>query len=130
MLFTARLASNAEVKTVKGDKTVTNFSVALNQRYTNKTGEKKEKTVFIDCAFWRNSGIAEYLRTGAVVEISGWIEAQAYESKKDGLKARLICTCDAIKLFSFPAKNENKAGNKETAIAQANGAADDDDLPF
>ncbi|MDB5285831.1 MAG: ssb 1 [Mucilaginibacter sp.] len=129
MLFTGRLTANADVMTVKGDKQVINFTVAINQKWKNKAGEKKEKTAFVDCAYLRNSGIAEYLTKGAVMEISGWMEAQAYQSKKDGLKARLICTCDTIKLFSLTAKTEPKAEKKETA-RYTTGAGADDDLPF
>ncbi|QEM06174.1 single-stranded DNA-binding protein [Mucilaginibacter rubeus] len=130
MLFTGRLTANAEVNAVKGDKQVINFTVAINQKWKNKAGEKKEKTAFVDCAYWRNSGIAEYLTKGAVVEISGWMEAQGYQSKKDGIKARLICTCDTIKLFSLVAKTEAKAEQKETAPYTTGAGADDDDLPF
>jgi single-strand DNA-binding protein len=129
MLFTGRLTANAEVKAVTGDKTVINFTVAINQKWKNKAGEKKEKTAFVDCAYWRNSGIAEYLTKGAVVEISGWMEAQGYQSKKDGIRARLICSCDTIKLFSLVAKAEPKAEEKETA-PYTTGAVADDDLPF
>jgi single-strand DNA-binding protein len=130
MLFTGRLTANAEVKAVKGDKQVINFTVAINQKWKNKAGEKKEKTAFVDCAYWRNSGIAEYLTKGAVVEIAGWMEAQGYQSKSDGIKARLICTCDTIKLFSVNAKAEQKTEKKETAPHTTGAGADDDDLPF
>ncbi|SDH29340.1 single-stranded DNA-binding protein [Mucilaginibacter gossypii] len=129
MLFTGRLTAKAEVNAVKGDKQVINFTVAINQKWKNKAGEKKEKTAFVDCAYWRNSGIAEYLTKGAVVEISGWMEAHGYQSKKDGIRARLICTCDTIKLFSLVAKAEPKAEEKETA-PYTTGAVADDDLPF
>ena len=132
MLFTGRLTANAEVKAVKNDKQVINFTVAINQKWKNKQGEKKEKTAYVDCAYWRNSGIAEYLTKGAVVEISGWMEAQGYQSKSDGIKARLICTCDTIKLFSLTAKSEQpeKAKEKKAVSTGAANQPDDDDLPF
>ena len=132
MLFTGRLIAKAEVKAVKGDKQVINFTVAINQKWKNKAGEKKEKTAFVDCAYWRNSGIAEYLTKGAVVEISGWLEAQGYQSKNDGIKARLICTCDTIKLFSLISKSEQpkEAQEKKAVAAGAGNQPDDDDLPF
>jgi single-strand DNA-binding protein len=132
MLFTGRLTAKAEVKAVKNDKQVINFTVAINQQWKNKQGEKKEKTAFVDCAYWRNSGIAEYLTKGAVVEISGWMEAQGYQSKSDGIKARLTCTCDTIKLFSLTAISEqgNEAKPKKAVAAGTSANPDDDDLPF
>lgn len=130
MLFTGRLTANAEVRTVKGDKQVINFTVALNERWKNKAGEKQEKTAFVECAYWRNSGIGEYLTKGAVVEIQGWVDAEAYQSTKDGLRARLVCTCDTIKLFSALPKSEPKAEQKELAGAPSANSGADDDLPF
>jgi single-strand DNA-binding protein len=131
MLFTGRIIANAEVTAVKGDKQVVNFSVAINQRWTNKEGDKKEKAAFVNCAYWRNAGIAEYLAKGAVVEISGWLEAQGYKTNRGDITGRLICTCDNIRLFSVTAKVEQNTGKPEKAKAGAgSGADEDDDLPF
>jgi single-strand DNA-binding protein len=128
MLFTGRLTANAEVKTVKGDKSVTNFTVALNQRYKTKTGEKKEKSVFVDCAYWINPKLAAYLTKGAIVEISGWVEAQAYQNSKEELRGRLNCTVNDINLFSTPA---NSTATTADSKPKSTGAGkDDDDLPF
>lgn len=129
MLFTGRLTANAEVKAVKGNKQVINFTVAINQKWKNKAGEKKEKAAFVECAYWRNSGIAEYLTKGAVVEIAGWMEAQGYQGK-NGIQARLVCTCDTIKLFSLIAKTEAKPAPQAVAPYTTGAGADEDDLPF
>jgi single-strand DNA-binding protein len=89
MLFTGRITAAAEVNAVKGGKQVVNFTVAINQQWTNKDGDKKEKTAFVNRAYWRNAGIAEYLGKGSVVEISGWIEAQEYKTNAGEAKGRL-----------------------------------------
>jgi single-strand DNA-binding protein len=66
------------------------------------------------------------------VEISGWMEAQGYQSKSDGIKARLTCTCDTIKLFSLTAKSEKATDTKtrKAVTAGAGNQPDEDDLPF
>jgi single-strand DNA-binding protein len=130
MLFTGRITANADVTAVKGDKQVVNFTVAINQRWTNKDGDKKEKSAFVNCAYWRNTGIAEYLTKGAVVEISGWVEAQGYKTNAGEANGRLVCTCDNIKLFSVVAKATRETGKEGKAKAVAGSGADDDDLPF
>jgi single-strand DNA-binding protein len=144
MLFTGRLTGNAAAKTVKDNKSLIEFTVALNQKWKNKAGEKKEKSVFVDCTYWRNTGLAEYLGKGAVVEISGWVEAEAYQSTTRGLQSRLVCTCDTIKLFSPMTSDSQTPMVGEAVQAGAGGeaghltgapyptgtGADDDDLPF
>ena len=54
MQFTGRVTSDAEVRTVKNDRKVTGFTVAVNKRWKDKSGEKHEKTVYVDCAYWIN----------------------------------------------------------------------------
>jgi single-strand DNA-binding protein len=132
MLFTGRITGNAEVRTTKGDKKVTGFTVALNQRYKTKEGEKREKVAYVDCSYWVNPGLADYLTKGAIVEISGWVEAQSWENREGKAQADLVCTVDTIKLFggNTPKQAEKPIEKKaEKKKATANGA-DDDDLPF
>jgi single-strand DNA-binding protein len=130
MLFTGRITANAEVATVKGDKKVTNFTVALNQRFTTKAGEKREKTAFVDCAYWINPGLVDYLTKGAVVEITGWVEAEAWTDREGVAHPRLVCNVDAIKLFSTGSKVDEDENPKTRKQAAAEQAPDDDDLPF
>jgi single-strand DNA-binding protein len=133
MLFTGRITANAEVRTIKGDKQVTNFTVALNQRYKTKAGEKKEKTAYVNCSYWVNPGLAVYLTKGAIVEISGWVEAQTWENRDGKVQADLVCSVDTVKLFGSngvkptDAPKDKKAGKKAAVAA---GGGDDDDLPF
>jgi len=133
MLFTGRITANAEVRTVKGDKQVTNFTVALNQRYKTKAGEKKEKTAYVNCSYWVNPGLAVYLVKGAIVEISGWVEAQTWENREGKIQADLVCSVDNVKLFGSTAAKADetpKAKKAEKKAVAAGGGDDDDDLPF
>ncbi|MFC3362037.1 single-stranded DNA-binding protein [Pedobacter fastidiosus] len=64
MEITGRLTADAVVRTVKGDKKVVGFTIALNDSYRSGD-ERREVITFIECAYWRNEGIAEYLKKGA-----------------------------------------------------------------
>lgn len=132
MLFTGRLTANAEVNAVKGDRTVTNFTVALNQRFKTRDGEKREKTAFVDCAYWVNPKLAEYLTKGAVVQINGWVDAQSWTNRKGENNARLVCNVDKIDLLSTIRETAAAApaAGKAKSKATQEGAPDDDDLPF
>ncbi|SHM93811.1 single-stranded DNA-binding protein [Mucilaginibacter sp. OK098] len=132
MLFTGRITANADVRTIKGDKQVTNFTVALNQRYKTKAGEKKEKTAYVNCSYWVNPGLAVYLTKGAIVEISGWVEAQTWENREGKVQADLVCSVDTVKLFGSTAvkPNDNPKDKKADKNAVAASGGDDDDLPF
>ena len=130
MQFTGRLTSDAEVRTVKNDRKVTGFTVAVNKRWKDKNGEKHEKTAFVDCAYWINSGVAEYLKKGTVVEITGWVEAQAWVNRDGDARGNLRCDVETLKLFGFQnGTGEEKPKPRKKAEPKAD-AATDEDLPF
>ena len=51
MNIIGRLTRDAEVRTLNNDKQVVNFSVASNESYKNKQGERVEQTTYFDCAY-------------------------------------------------------------------------------
>ncbi len=128
MEFTAVVTADATVKTTKNDKQLVSFSVVINDDYKTKTGEKKEQRTFVNCAFWRNTGIAAFLKKGSVVTVSGRMGINAYKKADGEYNASLSFTTEAIKIIATP----RKAGGAAQATTQtATGiAAPVDDLPF
>ncbi len=62
MEMTARLTGDAKVSTLKNDRQVVNFSVAINDSYKVKGKEEPVQVVTcVQCDFWVNPGIAAYL---------------------------------------------------------------------
>ena len=137
MELTGRLTADARVSEVKGGKKVVNFNIAINDSYKPKDGERVELTTYVECAYWRNPGIAEYLTKGTLVELSGRMEAGAYINRDGKAVGTLNFHTESIKLVgkSGSAATEKevqkpapKAEKKQPATAGSN--PDDDDLPF
>ena len=84
----------------------------------------------MECAYWVNSGVAEYLKKGTVVEINGWVEAQAWVNRDEDAKANLRCDVETLKLYGFQkSKNDEQTASKKKAASKTN-ADNNDDLPF
>src|ERR1700733_4488339 len=100
MEFTGTITSDATVATVKGDKEVVNFSVAINDRYKPKGAtEAKEFTTYINIAWWMGKGIMKILTKGSIVTINGRLYVNAYNDMSGNAKASINCHADAIKLI-------------------------------
>jgi single-strand DNA-binding protein len=127
MLFSGRLTSDAEVRNVKGDKKVTGFTVAINDRFKTKDGEKREITTYVECSYWINPGLAEFLRKGTIVEIFGRMEARAWVNKDGDAQANLACNVGTIKLLGNSASKLERQDNKSTVKTTT---TSEDDLPF
>ena len=63
-----RITQNAKINILKNDTKVVNFSVAINDSYKTKQGERKEQTTYYNCSYWINAKIAEFLTKGTLEE--------------------------------------------------------------
>jgi len=100
MEFTGTITSDATIATVKGDKDVVNFSIAINDRYKPKgASEATEFTTYINIAWWMGKGIAKILNKGAIVTISGRLFVNAYNDMNGNAKGSINCHADSIKLI-------------------------------
>jgi single-strand DNA-binding protein len=128
MEITARLTGDAIVNTVKNDRQVVNFNVAINDSYKAKGSSEVTKIVtYAKCDYWVNPGVAQYLTKGTLVELQGRVGVNAYMGKDGTAKATLTFHVNTIKLHG-----KANGGSVETAavITMAAVAAPTDDLPF
>jgi len=89
MEITGRVTADAIVRSLSGDKQVVNFSVAVNDSYKPKDGERVTHTEFFDCSYWIGAGIAQYLTKGSIVELSGRLSTRAWINAEGEAKAGL-----------------------------------------
>ena len=128
-----RITKNAEINTLKNDKQVVNFSVAINDSYKTKQGERREQTTYYNCSYWINAKIAEYLTKGTLVELSGRISSNAWIGKDGEIKSGLNFNTSRIKFHGGGQKSE--PNNEPTAKPQKDNnnpftEEEEDDLPF
>ena len=128
-----RVTQNAKINILKNDKKVVNFSVAINDGYKTKQGERKEQTTYYNCSYWINAKIAEYLTKGTLVELSGRISSSAWIGKDGEIKSGLNFHTSNIKLHGGKQKYDNNnypATNQQSVNDNPFADETDDDLPF
>jgi single-strand DNA-binding protein len=125
MNIIGRVTKDAEVRTLSNSKQVVNFSVAANDSYRNKAGERIEQTTYFDCAYWISSKVANILTKGSLVELTGRISARAWTSNDGEIHAGLNFNTSNIKLHLGVKKSETAQATTET-----NNSKKEDDLPF
>ncbi len=133
MEINGRLVADAAVRETKSGKKVTGFTIAINDSYRPKGGDRVQITTYVECSYWLNAGLAEYLRKGTLVELYGRMEAGAYISKDAVAVGTLKFHTEKIKLLgksnaSGTDRADSKSTVKETVYNDVKG--NDDDLPF
>src|SRR6202000_1711184 len=100
------LGKDCIVKEVNG-KTVINFSVAHTERFKDSTGNLKERTTWVECAYWTDrTAIAQYLKKGQMVYAEGAPEADAYMNKENQAAATLRMRVQSIQLLGSADKSQ------------------------
>lgn len=134
------LGKDCIVKEVNG-KNVINFSVAHTERFKDAQGNQKERTTWVECAYWTDrTGIAPYLVKGRTVYAEGAPEADAYTNKDGQAAATLRMRVQAVQLLGGNAiegqgsvsGNVSNTGMSPAPVARTQQAvsAPEDDLPF
>jgi single-strand DNA-binding protein len=126
MEMTARLTGDAKISTLKNERQVVNFSVAINDSYKVKGKEPTKIVTYVQCDYWVNPGVAQYLTKGTLVELQGRVGVNAYIGKDGEAKATLTFHVNTIKLHG-------SAGGKNDTAVKASGEAvaiPAEDLPF
>ena len=128
MEITGRLTANAEVRNVKENRQVVNFTIADNDHYKTKDGEKKTVTTFFNCSYWISTKVAENLTKGAIVQLTGRLSVNAYSDTAGEPKASLNFHVNGIK---FLGGGKSIAATTEQEQQQNTQTPESvDDLPF
>jgi len=126
MLVIGRITKDAVVNTLKDERQVVNFSIAVNDYYKPKGATEATKfTTYVNCSYWISSKIAERLKKGTLVEINGRIFVTAYTDLDGNAKASLNCHANSIKIHSYGKEVEMIGAAAETSSEDKK-----DDLPF
>ncbi len=129
MEITARLTGDAKLSTLKDERQVVNFNVAVNDSYKTKDRELKKVTTYFQCSYWINPGIAQYLTKGTLVELYGRIGVNAYKDMEGEPKASLTFHVNKIKLHGG-SRQEIIQTNRATTVSLNKVNEPLEDLPF
>ena len=75
------LGADAERKTEQG-REFTTFRVAHSDRWVDANQQTHESTTWVDCIMSGHPNVAEYLKQGTLVYVSGHVKLRAYSSEK------------------------------------------------
>ncbi|HET7119135.1 MAG TPA: single-stranded DNA-binding protein [Hanamia sp.] len=130
MNIIGRLTRDAKVNTLPNEKQVVNFSVAVNDSYKNKQGERVQLTEYFNCAYWISPNVAKALTKGTLVELTGRVSAQAWLNKEGEANAALHFHTTQIKLHGGGRKTETVASDNGDGQTKTVNTVGNDDLPF
>ena len=133
MQVIGNLGKDCITNTVNG-KNVINFSVAHTEKFRDASGNQKDKTIWVECAYWTDrTGIAPYLRKGTQVYVEGNPDVRTYPKNDGTTGVSLSLRVTSVQLLGGRAENnvtDNYAPANTNSVSAAEVNEPMDDLPF
>ncbi|MCH5685567.1 single-stranded DNA-binding protein [Niabella sp. W65] len=130
MNIIGRLTRDAQVRTILNGKQVVNFSVAVNDNYKTKQGERVEQTAYFECSYWKTTKVEKMLTKGLLVELIGRVSTRAWVGKDGEPKASLNFHTSDIKPLAGGKRAETVHATDQPESNHITETAIKDDLPF
>lgn len=104
------LGKDCVVNNVNG-KSVINFSVAHSEKYKDAQGQQKDRTTWVECAYWTDrTAVAPYLKKGQLVFAEGTPEVRTYTTKEGTQGASLSVRLSSVQLLGGRADQGGEGG--------------------
>lgn len=112
VIIAGNLPRDPDVRYTVNKRAWARFSVAVNYRYRDQSGEFKDGVDYVPVAVWGNQAEAcgKYLKKGSPVLIEGRISTRNYDAK-DGSGKRYVTEVNAEKVIFLGSREQGGSGS-------------------
>jgi single-strand DNA-binding protein len=133
VILIGRLGADPEIRYTPSGAEVATFRIATSEVWTNKNGEKEERTEWHRIVAWRNLAkiCGEYLSKGRLVYIEGKIRTRAWEDRDGNKRTTTEIEASEMKMLGGSGEPQERKQREPAADAAPLGEKDkEDDIPF
>jgi single-strand DNA-binding protein len=133
VILLGNLGRDPEVRFTQGGTPVANFTMATTDRWSDPSGEKKEKTEWHRIVVWgKQAEIAgEYLRKGRPVFVEGSLQTREWTDRDGNKRYTTEVRAQRLQLLGRPDDRGASAGSAPAEeMGEPSGGFAEDDIPF
>ena len=140
VILVGNLGRDAELRYTPGGAAVSKFSLATTEVWTDKSGQRQERTEWHNIDLWgkQAESLNEYLRKGKQIYIEGRLQTDEYTDKEGTKRKSTRVRCDKVVLLggggggrgASAERGSEAAGGGYTPPAETSEPLTDDDIPF
>ena len=132
VILIGNLGRDPESRFMQDGTQVCNISLAMSEKWTDKSGSKQEKTEWVNVVFYKKLAeiVTEYLRKGSQVYVEGRLETRKW-TDKNGIE-RYTTQVIANEMRMLGGKKDSAESNDSgSSKSSAESFSDlDDDIPW
>lgn len=132
-IFIGNVTRDIELKYLPSGDALANFSIACNESYKDKQGNKQEKVEYVRLSmFGKLAEIAgEYLKKGSSVYVEGRLQTREWDDKEGNKRQTTEIICDRMQMLGGRPDARQPSVQNEPKNEQSNGFDDfNDDINF
>lgn len=152
VILVGRLGKDPEIRSTPQGNTVAKFTLATDEKFTDRAGEKQERTEWHNIVAWGKLGeiCGQYLKKGKLVYIEGSIRTDSWDDKESGQKKyRTEIVANTMKMLdrrgdegggggggsydrgsSSYGQSQSRGGSSGSSRPASSEIEDDEEVPF
>lgn len=132
VILVGNLGRDPEIRYTQTGTPVTNFTMATSERWTDPSGEKREKTEWHRIVVWGKQAevAAEYLRKGRQVYIEGSLQTREWTDREGNKRYTTEVRAQRLQLLGRPDDRQGQATPAAEEEVAEPGGYGEDDIPF
>lgn len=143
VILVGRLGKDPEFRSTPQGTSVAKFTIATDEKFTDRGGEKQERTEWHNIVAWGKLGeiCGQYLRKGKLVYIEGSIRTDSWDDKESGQKKyRTEIVARDMKMLDRRGdeggsggsygQSQSRGGGSSRPAAGSDMIEDDEEVPF
>ena len=137
VILIGNLGSDPELRFTPSGVQVANFSLATSESWTDKAGERQERTEWHRIVLWRRLAevAGQYLKKGSKIYIEGKLQTRSWEDQNGQKRYTTEVVANSMEMLeggqaAVTVEVDMAYSNSPAGVPVAVGAPSDDGLPF
>ncbi|HEV3121859.1 MAG TPA: single-stranded DNA-binding protein [Isosphaeraceae bacterium] len=96
-----RLTQDPELRYTPNRVAVIDLRLATSRSWTNRDGERKDDTLFIDVTVWNRQAemCGQFLKKGSQVHVEGYLKSESWESQTGEKRSKIKVEADRVQFL-------------------------------
>ncbi len=137
VLLIGNLTRDPELRYIPNGTAVADFGMAINREYTDRDGEKRTETCFVDIVAWRKQAeiCHQFLTKGSLVFVEGRLRLESWEGAQGEKRWKHRVVADRVQILDWRGKGPKPPPTEEPEAATSPEAnppphEGEDEIPF
>ncbi|MFL5378517.1 MAG: single-stranded DNA-binding protein [Myxococcales bacterium] len=127
VILVGNLGKDPEVRYTPGGQAVANFTIATNENWTDKSGQKQERTEWHRIVVWGKLAelCSEYLAKGRQVYVEGRLQTREWTNKEGAKQYTTEVVANQVVFLSGGERGQAREGRGPSRSTGTGGGAED-----